>query len=121
MTHSAENDALARIASHRVMLPLRAVLAGWRDGDEVGWEIEFAWLRSERQEYIDMLATSVQETGIRLPVLLGSDGRVWDGHHRLCVADMLAMDTVPCEFADSSAVIVYSPETRVTPPEVGAS
>lgn len=116
MSDPRPSDALAQMADHRVMLPLAAVLAGWRDGDEHGWQTEFDMLRSERQGYIDMLATSVQETGIRLPILLGSDGRVWDGHHRLCVADMLGLDTVPCEFADPNAVTV----TRVTPPERGA-
>lgn len=105
----AVKDALTRVADHRVMLPLAAVLAGWMDGDEHGWDVEFATLQSERQGYLDMLATSVQEVGIRLPILLGSDGRVWDGHHRLCVADMLALDKVPCEFADATSVVVSPP------------
>lgn len=46
---------------------------------------------------------------MKYPILLGTDGRVWDGHHRLCVADMLGLDAVPCEFADRGAVAVYGP------------
>lgn len=112
MAVADEQDALALMADHRVMLPLAAVLAGWRDGDEHGWEVEFDQLRSDQRDYLDTLASSVQEVGIRLPILLGSDGRVWDGHHRLCVADELALASVPCEFADPNAVVVYPPGER---------
>lgn len=32
---------------------------------------------------------SIAEDGIREPVLLGDDGRVWDGHHRIVIAGEL--------------------------------
>ena len=80
-------------------VPLSAVLALYRDGDERGWEAEFAFLRSERRPHLDVLMMSIQETGIRRPILLGPDGRVWDGHHRLAAADELGIESVPVQFA----------------------
>lgn len=77
------------------LVPLEWVLETYRDGDERGWDAEFEFLRREHSGQIDRLATSVQETGIQEPILLGSDGRVWDGHHRLCVASMLGLASVP--------------------------
>lgn len=80
---------------HVALVPLEWVLETYRDGDERGWDAEFEFLRREHSGQIDRLATSVQETGIQEPILLGSDGRVWDGHHRLCVASMLGLASVP--------------------------
>lgn len=48
-------------------------------------------------ERLDELATSIQAEGIREPVLLGNDGRVWDGHHRIVVAMRLGIESVPVE------------------------
>lgn len=45
------------------------------------------------------LLTRIREEGIREPILLGTDGRVWDGHHRIVIAMHLGMDSVPVEFA----------------------
>lgn len=80
-------------------VPLAALLQVVRDGDEHGWSVEFDRLWSEQQGYMDMLATSIQQDGIRMPILIGSDGRVWDGHHRLAVADRLGLEAVPVEWA----------------------
>lgn len=33
------------------------------------------------------------------PILLGSDGRVWDGHHRICIALALGLEYVMVELA----------------------
>ena len=35
-------------------------------------------------------------------VLLGTDMRVWDGHHRLCVAWTLEWEWVPVQFAGAA-------------------
>lgn len=78
-------------------MPLALLLANFKDGDELGWTVEFDRLWSQDRS-MDMLATSIQETGIREPIQLGYDGRVWDGHHRLAVADRLGFETVPVEF-----------------------
>jgi hypothetical protein len=86
-------------AANITTMPTADLLASYRDGDEHGWAQEFAFLRREHAARIDMLATSVQERGMATPVLLGNDGRVWDGHHRLCVADMLGLAEVPVTHA----------------------
>lgn len=73
------------------------VMHNYRDGDELpdGWQEEFDWLRQEHGERLDALAASVRKVGILEPILLGTDGRVWDGHHRLCVAYDLGLTSVP--------------------------
>jgi ParB-like chromosome segregation protein Spo0J len=38
---------------------------------------------------------SIEKTGIREPILLGNDGRVWDGHHRITAAHQLGIEEVP--------------------------
>ena len=45
------------------------------------------------------LLERIRDEGIREPILLGTDGRVWDGHHRIVVAMHLGLDSVPVEFA----------------------
>lgn len=81
------------------IVPLDALLCVVRDGDEQGWQVEFDHLWQTQTGYMDMLATSIQETGMRMPILIGSDGRVWDGHHRLAVAHKLGLSNVPIEWA----------------------
>ena len=76
-------------------MALADLLANFLDGDERGWAAEFDFLRREHAEHIEQLATSIREDGITTPILLGNDGRVWDGHHRLCVADALGLVRVP--------------------------
>jgi hypothetical protein len=76
-------------------MPLAELLATYRDGDEHGWETEFAWLRENDSVRLAELRADVSAHGIHEPVLLGDDGRVWDGHHRLCVAHDLALAEVP--------------------------
>ena len=108
--------------SHKV--PLDALLLVVRDGDERGWDAEFDRLWSEQQGQMDMLTTSIQETGIRLPILIGSDGRVWDGHHRLAAAHRLGMAEVPIQWSaeddDPTSSNTYSsgPESDTSPGHV---
>lgn len=71
------------------------VLRDYRDGNEWGWDTEFAWLDHHQGENTDRLAEDVAVNGIREPILLGNDGRVWDGHHRLAVAVRLGLSEVP--------------------------
>lgn len=80
-------------------VPLYALLSVVRDGDEIGWDVEFNELWQTHADRLDMLATSIQETGIRVPILIGADGRVWDGHHRLAVAEALGLSEVPIVWA----------------------
>lgn len=110
-----------------VQMPLDAVLLGYRDGDEHGWYEEFCWLEANDMRRLDVLATSVQETGMREPILLGDDGRVWDGHHRLWVAQKLAMPTVPVTFSalrtvlddPDGALLAVKAERRTRPNDCG--
>lgn len=81
-----------------------SLLVVFRPGDypERTWSDEFAWLWDNHQERMDMLTTSIQENGIQEPILLGSDGRIWDGHHRLAAAMRLGIDKVPVVFSGSA-------------------
>lgn len=80
-------------------MPLADLLRDYQDGDERGWPMEFYLLRGTHWAALRHLVESIKAEGIRTPILLGNDGRVWDGHHRLCVADMLGLDEVPVKFA----------------------
>ena len=37
------------------------------------------------------------------PILLGSDGRVWDGHHRICLALQQGVKTLAVEMSDGAS------------------
>ena len=84
-------------------MPLAQVVEFWRPGSH-----DWTWV----DEYADIVARPetpairkrVQEEGIGFldrvaPILLGSDGRVWDGHHRICIALELGIGTVNVERA----------------------
>lgn len=51
-----------------------------------GWGTEWRLLWTFRGRKMRRLTLSALLFGIRKPILLGSDGRVWDGHHRLLAA-----------------------------------
>lgn len=80
-------------------MPLADLLRDWQDGDEHGWDVEFTYLQREHGDAMRNLITSVATEGIKEPILLGSDGRVWDGHHRLCAASVLDLSSVPVRHA----------------------
>lgn len=92
------------------VMRLSALLRDYRDGDEHGWAAEFDFLASEHAAKLDLLSTSVQEVGIQVPILLGNDGRVWDGHHRLAVASRLGIATVPVRFIPASRTVETAEE-----------
>jgi hypothetical protein len=81
------------------LVSLRSFRDVIRDGDEHGWAVEYARLWMEQKPYMDQLRESIEREGIRRPILVGSDGRVWDGHHRVCVAISLDMDQIPITFS----------------------
>lgn len=79
---------------------LADVLAGWRPGSYEPpwtWQHEADDLTSRDQVAIDALCTSIQQHGVRRPVALGPDGRVWDGHHRIVAAMILGLDEIPAD------------------------
>ncbi|QDK01280.1 ParB-like nuclease domain protein [Microbacterium phage WaterT] len=61
------------------------------------WGVEYDKLID--RPVTQQLLESVQTGGMREPILLGNDGRVWDGHHRVVVAMHLGLDSVPVEFS----------------------
>ena len=82
--------------------PLARVLSEVRCGSQ-DWSWDEEWLDLEARHaesgYLDKLEQKIRENGITLPVLIGTDGRVWDGHHRLRIAVRLGMSNVPVEVA----------------------
>jgi hypothetical protein len=81
---------------------LETLLSDFRDGDEVGWDAEFDFLEAEHRERLDELEALVRAEGMRDPILLGDDGRVRDGHHRLAVARRLGLQVVPVTTNDQN-------------------
>lgn len=82
-------------------MPLAELLAGWRPGS---YDLPWSWddeVRDLVGRVVDPalpwaeFVESVRADGIQEPVSLGPDGRVWDGHHRVCAAIVLGLDAVP--------------------------
>lgn len=75
--------------------------AKWRVGSgDWSWEEEGRLLRSPANAHTSHLTELIEEAGaITDPVLLGTDGRVWDGHHRVVIAEMLGIP-IPYELAE---------------------
>ena len=90
------------------------LLAQYRPGSfgaDWTWDDEYAYLNGEvlndgtddsgwaklRKDYQENLVRDIRVNGIAEPVCLGNDGRVWDGHHRVCAAIQLDIDEVPVE------------------------
>lgn len=80
-------------------VPLPSLLTVFTPGDDMTWPEQFEWLRVHHSTRLRMLAKEIKAEGIREPILLGSDGRVWDGHHRLAVAMRLDIKQVPVVFS----------------------
>lgn len=93
-------------------MPLADLLRDYRDGDEHGWDTEFAYLRRNHADRLRRLNHSVAVEGIREPILLGNDGRVWDGHHRLCSAHDLGLATVPVTYPPEGVALMRKREVR---------
>lgn len=73
------------------------ILEHYAPGDENSWADEFTYLLTFYGEEMGYLAGDINENGIKEPILLGDDGRVWDGHHRLLVARLLGIEEVDIE------------------------
>ena len=85
-------------------------------GEETSaWAEEFAWILDFHGDYVSDLLTDIEKSGIKVPILLGDDGRVWNGHHRLLVARILGMAEVPVTHAEDGCTdeeAGYAPEDR---------
>lgn len=75
------------------------VLAQYEPGDPWTWAEEFAHIWTNHATYMVGLVANVSVYGIHTPILLGNDGRLWDGHHRLAIAVALMHEVIPTERA----------------------
>jgi len=70
-------------------MPAKTLMGSYRPGsygDEWTWLDEKADLFSWDSEKMNELIQDLKVNGMMEPVLLGDDGRVWDGHHRIIAA-----------------------------------
>lgn len=82
---------------HSVLLD--HLLGVFRPGSqEWSWWHEYRDLMYREPDAMRHMIDSVRRGGILEPILLGDDGRVWDGHHRIAAAMHLGMDFVPVLF-----------------------
>lgn len=102
-------------APNLVTKPVAQIITFWAPGShgpDWTWADEYNDLTSTRicaccgepGHYQTALAERVKTDGIGfhdhlVPVLLGNDGRVWDGHHRICLAIQLGIPTLEVEVA----------------------
>ena len=78
------------------------VMRLYTPGDEHTWAYEFATLGLHHHSTLTRLTYDIGLHGIREPLLLGNDGRLWDGHHRLLVACATGIQRVPVQHAPDS-------------------
>lgn len=84
---------------HERCLATSALLGHYIPGSgDWGWEWEFVLCC--RDDYFGALVEDIKANGIQAPVVLGDDGRVWDGHHRITAAVLLRLDVIPIITAD---------------------
>lgn len=91
-------------------LSVDEIVRKWRPGSGAwSWPQELADILRHASEQLASLVLDVAEHGVRDPILLGDDGRVWDGHHRLLVARLLGIGTVPVQYGTGGT---RNPEPR---------
>jgi ParB-like chromosome segregation protein Spo0J len=97
-----ETPADADLRDRVEVWPLARVLAEVRCGSR-DWSWDEEWLDLDARHvgtgYLGKLEQQIREKGITMPVLIGTDGRLWDGHHRLRIAVRLGIEYVPVELA----------------------
>lgn len=77
------------------------VLERWRPGCGCDWDWATEWAdicQEDAGMRLAGLIGDIAANGIREPLLLGDDGRVWDGHHRLMVARLLGIEELAVEY-----------------------
>lgn len=80
---------------------LAEIVTFWRPGShDWGWAEEYADLVDD--PVTEAVRGRVEQEGIGFqdhiaPVLLGNDGRVWDGHHRICISIEKKIASLMCE------------------------
>lgn len=76
-------------------MDLDFVMKFYKTGDEVSWDDEIRWLWLNHTNKMARILVSIAKEGIHKPILLGDDGRVWDGHHRIAAARALGLKRIP--------------------------
>lgn len=81
----------------------KEVMKRWRPGsyDSPGWNWSKEWRDVQKKTGsgdLRRLIESISAHGVTTPVLLGDDGRVWDGHHRICIAHQLGVTRLPVRY-----------------------
>ncbi|QIG59011.1 ParB-like nuclease domain protein [Microbacterium phage Fransoyer] len=110
-------------APELVLKPVAQIIAFWRPGSgDWSWAEEMARLADDPRTHD--VAARVRAEGFGFvddisPVLLGSDGRVWDGHHRICLAIADGHEVLRCEIAgeDRTRAVVRALPRAVRRPQ----
>lgn len=84
------------------LMHLTDVLTQYEDGNDAGWPAEFEWLWAEQPDQMVALIQDIITNGIQQPILLGVDGSIWDGHHRIAAAVALGLDVIPTKRSEQS-------------------
>jgi ParB-like chromosome segregation protein Spo0J len=66
------------------------------------WDEEWADLDARHPDELAALEADITANGITTPVLIGNDGRLWDGHHRLRIAAKHGIGYVPVEITPAA-------------------
>lgn len=86
-----------RVVRHD-MTTLERIFAEYSPGSQGSdwtWEDEADDLLGRDLKYMAELKNDIWSNGMHTPVLLGDDGRVWDGHHRIITASHLRLKAIP--------------------------
>lgn len=84
------------------MMDLDYLMRHYTPGDGHSWSDEIDWLTDNHLLRLYCLSRNIKKHGIREPILLGDDGRVWDGHHRIAAAYQLGLQEVPVQYAEQA-------------------
>lgn len=89
------------------LMSLKVLMAKWRpgskderpDGQPWTWDDEVPEMLwgEDHLTYSEWLSGEIIENGITEPIILGHDGRVWDGHHRIAICTLLGIEWVPVD------------------------
>lgn len=81
-------------------VPIKDLIKVFQPGsgdEEWSWSEELKAL--SRTLWFHELVDDIREKGVKEPVLLGADGRVWDGHHRILAGWYAGKSIIPVVFS----------------------
>jgi ParB-like chromosome segregation protein Spo0J len=82
----------------RGIMPVEILIKHWHG--EWGWHIDSVRLLEHKK--VVKLTSEIVKHGMIGEVVLGSDGRVWDGLHRIAIAMELGIPEIPFVYKDYS-------------------